>query len=177
MKEHDSRNPAAVLTRRELLRRSALGATALSAPFVFPEWLAADDEREAFSPRDQRPRGTANLYSEVLRSWCDGLVAHQLTSIRDPAQHGGILCPACALIHGRCGDAVYPLLHVAHGTGDEKYLRAALLMHDWSERTVSRPDGSWANDVTLSSWKGTTGFHAIALAEALHYHGALLDAH
>ena len=167
MNEHDSRDSAGGLTRRELLRRSALGATALSVPLVWSEWLSAA-ERQAAVP--------SNLYAELLKSWCDGLVAHQLTGIRDPALHGGMLCPACALVHGRCGDAVYPLLHVARATGDAKYLRAALLVHDWSERQVSRPDGSWVNDVTLSSWKGITVFHAIALAEALHYHGDLLDA-
>src|SRR5258708_21198080 len=172
MTDHDWGNRAAVLTRRELLRRSALGATALGTPLVFPGWLSAGE-----TILDAQPGKTSNLYSELLKTWCDGLVAHQITAVRDPALLGGIICPACALIHGRCGDAVYPLLHVAHGTGDEKYLRAALLVHDWSERTVSRPDGSWVNDVTLSSWKGTTVFHAIALAEALHYHGALLDAH
>jgi hypothetical protein len=80
------------------------------------------------------------------------------------------------MIHGRCADAVYPLLRVAHATGDAKYVRAAMDMHNWSERQVSRADGSWVNDVTLSSWKGITVFHSIALAEALHHHGALLDA-
>ena len=80
------------------------------------------------------------------------------------------------MIHGRCGDAVYPLLRVAHTTGDSKYLRAALAVYDWTERQVSHADGSWINDVTLSSWKGITVFHTIALAEALHHHGSLLDA-
>jgi hypothetical protein len=68
------------------------------------------------------------------------------------------------------------LLRVAHSTGNEKYLRAALEVHEWSERTVSRPDGSWVNDVSLSSWQGITVFHAIALAEAFEHHGAILDA-
>ena len=93
----------------------------------------------------------------------------------DRALQGGLLCPACGLIHGRCGDAVYPLLRVARSTGDARFVRAALLVHDWSERQVSRSDGSWVNDVTLSSWQGITVFHAIALAEALHHHGELLD--
>ena len=30
-----------------------------------------------------------------------------------PALRGGLLCAACGLIHGRCGDAVYPLLRKA----------------------------------------------------------------
>jgi hypothetical protein len=41
---------------------------------------------------------------------------------------------------------------------------------------VSRSDGSWINDVNLSSWQGITVFHAISLAEALHHHGTILDA-
>ncbi len=65
---------------------------------------------------------------------------------------------------------------MARSSGDSKYVHAAVLVHDWSERQVSRPDGSWVNDVTLSSWQGITVFHAIALAEALHHHGELLDA-
>ena len=38
-----------------------------------------------------------------------------------------------------------------------------------------RPDGSWMNDVHVSDWSGTTVFAAIALYEAVHYHGHLLD--
>ena len=58
----------------------------------------------------------------------------------------------------------------------QKYVRAAVAVHEWSERQVSRADGSWVNDVTLSSWQGITVFHSIAFAEALHHHGEVLDA-
>ena len=44
----------------------------------------------------------------------------------------------------------------------------------WMEN-VHRPDGSWMNDVHVSDWSGTTVFAAIALYEAVHYHGHLLD--
>jgi hypothetical protein len=115
------------------------------------------------------------LYADLLQTWCDGMLARQLTAFRDSAFYGGLLCPACALIHGRCGDSVYPLLRMAHATGNEKYLRGALLVHEWSENMVSRADGSWVNDVTLSTWPGITVFHAIALAEALDHHGEVLD--
>jgi hypothetical protein len=104
-----------------------------------------------------------------------GLVARQVTGLEDSALRGGFLCPACGLIHGRCGDAVYPLLRMAKTSGDQKYLRAALAVHEWSERTVSRADGSWVNDVSLSTWQGITVFHTIALAEALGRHGSILD--
>ncbi len=153
------------LSRRDLLRLSAVGATALGTRLAFPDWASAATEHPA----------TTNLYAQLLQTWCDGLLAHQVSAIQDPALHGALLCPACTLIHGRCGDAVYPLLRVAHTTGNAKYLNAALLVHEWSERQVSRADGSWINDVTLSSWKGITVFHAISLAEALRHHGALLD--
>jgi hypothetical protein len=149
-------------TRRQMLQLSATAATALSL--------------SPLAPSEQTPQSPApnNLYAQLLQTWCDGLLAHQSTN-PDPALRGALLCPACAIIHGRCGDAVYPLLRVAHTTGKAKYLEAALLVHEWSEQQVSRADGSWINDVTLSSWKGITVFHAIALAEALHHHGAILD--
>ncbi|RSL15398.1 hypothetical protein EDE15_0884 [Edaphobacter aggregans] len=157
------------LTRRDLLRLSTAGATALGAKLAFPEWVSAAVEQNG------TPQTATTLYAQLLQTWCDGLLEHQVTEIQNPALHGALLCPACALIHGRCGDAVYPLLRVAHTTGNAKYLNAALLVHEWSERQVSRADGSWINDVTLSSWKGITVFHAISLAEALRHHSALLD--
>ena len=150
------------LTRRQLLQLSTAGAATLA----LPNWIVAAAEQPA-------PR--TNLYSSLLQSWCDGLLAHQVT-LADPALHGSLLCPACSIIHGRCADAVYPLLRVAHTTGDRKYVTAAILLYDWAERNVSRADGSWINDVTLSSWQGITVFHTIALAEALRHHGELLDA-
>jgi hypothetical protein len=151
-------------TRRQMLQLSATAATAFSTGLSF----AAPKQAPQSSP-------DTNLYAQLLETWCDGLLAHQEVTIQKPSLRGALLCPACAIIHGRCGDAVYPLLRVAHTTGKAKYLEAALLVHEWSEQQVSRADGSWINDVTLSSWQGITVFHAIALAEALHHHGALLD--
>jgi hypothetical protein len=162
-------------TRREFLRLSAIGASVLGATAPWPEWLSAANHGKASLNSSSPPEANANLYSDLLKSWCGALVGLQLTTIRDPALYGGILCPACALIHGRSGDAVYALLRMARTTGDSKYIRAALLVHEWSERQVSRPDGSWVNDVNLSRWKGITVFHAISLAEALYHHGSLLD--
>jgi hypothetical protein len=164
----NNRNGNQQLTRRELLRITSAGALGLATNLTVPRMLSGEDLRTSSS--------AANRYADVLKTWCDGLLAHQMTAIQDPALHGALLCPACAMIHGRCADAVYPLLRVAQATGDEKYLRAAIDVHNWSEQQVSRADGSWVNDVTLSSWKGITVFHSIALAEALHHHGTLLDA-
>ena len=168
--QHESKDG---LTRREMLRLSAAGATALGAALAYPENLVAEQKTKLPASSSQ-PK--TNLYSQLLKTWCDGLLARQVTAIREPALYGGILCPACAFVHGRCGDAVYPLLRMARTTGDSKYIQAAILVHDWSDAQVTRPDGSWVNDVVLSPWKGITVFHSIALAEALHHHGALLDA-
>jgi len=156
--------PGSELTRRQLLQSAA----ALAATAALPQFAAA---AQLPPPATEEAR----FYSSLLVTWCDGLIARQASSIDDPALHGGLLCPACGIIHGRCGDAVYPLLRAAHSTGSDRYMRAALMLHEWSERTVSRPDGSWVNDVSLSPWQGITVFHTIALAEALQHHGQLLD--
>jgi hypothetical protein len=159
------------MTRRELLQRSAAGVAALAAGATLPGfgWPNVAEAGSATAS------GEARLYADTLKTWCDGLLARQVTEMRDPAFYGGLLCPACAFIHGRCGDAVYPLLRMAHSTGEAKYLRAAMLVHEWSQAQVSRTDGSWVNDVVLSTWQGITVFHAIALAEALEHHGEVLD--
>lgn len=157
------------ITRRDALRLSAAGV--LGARLGLPSLLAGEVGAAA-----RAVSAGARPYAELLLAWCDGLIAHQEMGIADGAVRGALVCPACGIIHGRCGDGVYPLLRVARSTGDAKYVRAAMAVHDWSERQVSRADGSWVNDVTLSSWQGITVFHAIALAEALHHHGELLDA-
>ena len=51
----------------------------------------------------------------------------------------GILCPACARIHGRIGDTVLPLMYLADKTGNDKYLLAAKKLMKWMEN-VHRPD-------------------------------------
>ena len=146
----------------------------LGAAAAFPG-LASAKETLA-NPPHRVKTSEEQLYANLLATWCDGLLARQITGLKAPAFHGGLLCQSCALIHGRCGDAVYPLLRMAHTTGEAKYLRSAMLVNDWSEAMVSRQDGSWVNDLTLSTWQGITVFHAISLAEALKHHGVVLDA-
>ncbi|MEY8686128.1 hypothetical protein AB9N12_08275 [Bacteroides sp. AN502(2024)] len=114
-----------------------------------------------------------NEANKLLTEWMDAFLAHQCT-YSDPALDGGVLCPACARMHGRIGDAVLPLMYLAEKTGNPKYLLGAKRLMAWMEN-VHRPDGSWMNDVHVSDWNGTTVFAAIALYEALHYHGHLLD--
>src|SRR5580658_144850 len=106
------------ITRRELFRFSAKGAAVLGAALALPEWATGSRGNNQASPlHGQSSNGQSmtnpNLYSDLLMTWCDGLTDHQVTSIHDLTLYGGILCPACALIHGRCADAVYPLLWAA----------------------------------------------------------------
>ena len=115
-----------------------------------------------------------NTCRELLSQWCSTLLKLQVHNTENPFLDGGILCPACGRIHGRCFDAIYPFMYMADETGNMEYLEAAKSLFEWAEKTVSREDGSYVNDPG-SQWTGTTVFSVIQLAEALEYHGHLLD--
>ena len=120
--------------------------------------------------------GTAELKNDIfglLREWCDALVRLQIDDPSAPSLDGAILCPACKRVHGRCHEAVYPLMYMARSTGEETYLRAAKKLFAWGENMVC-PDGAVRNDAQ-SEWKGVTAFAAIALHNALFYYGSLLE--
>jgi hypothetical protein len=150
-------------TRRRFVQTAVLGALGFSLPRIRAAEPAAGDDSFDVLSRD------------LLRDWCDGMLAVQIDDPSDPARHGALTCPACDIIHGRCMDAVYPFLHLAKVTGDGKYLKAGIAVFEWSEN-VEQDDGSWTVIADPKSWKGITVFGAIALAETLHHHGGLLDA-
>ena len=116
-----------------------------------------------------------NLTSELLKDWCDGMLKVQINNPSNLEEHGALGCPSCSHIHGRCMDAVYPFLYMADVSGDKKYVDAAVLVMNWAEHNVSQENGAWTVIPNPKSWKGITVFGAIALAEALHYHGHVLD--
>lgn len=116
-----------------------------------------------------------NMTSELLKDWCDGMINVQIIDPTNLELHGALGCPSCSHIHGRCMDAVYPFLYMADTTGEKKYIDAAILVMNWAENNVSQEDGSWTVIPNPKSWKGISVFGAIALAEALHYHGHVLD--
>ncbi len=115
-----------------------------------------------------------NEYRHLLREWMDAVLSYTLNDRRHPSLDGAIVCPACMMIHGRCHEAVYPLLFLAEDTGENKYLDAARKLFRWSARMLC-DDGSLYND-SQNTWNGTTVFGAISLAKALRYHGRLLGA-
>lgn len=115
-----------------------------------------------------------NKYEKLLKQWCDKLIELQITEIKNPLFYGGILCPSCAMIHGRIADAVYPFTLMYQKTGDRKYLDAAKRVVDWSEHNLLRADGGIYND-KCSGWKGISVFYATALGDTLTYHSECLD--
>jgi hypothetical protein len=147
------------ITRRDVLRLAAAGAGLCAGP------------RRALG---DGARTGGGLYGRLLGEWCGRLLRLQIAAPGDAARDGALRCPACSFLHGRCADAVYPLLHMARTSGEARYLDAAVRLQRWSD-TVSEPDGAFRNDVEPGSWKGITVFAVIALAEAIHHHGELLE--
>jgi hypothetical protein len=148
--------------RRRFLQ--GLSAGVLLAPAV-PLWAKSEEipggdfEREA---------------ERLLRDWCGGLLRQQILEPGQSTRHGAFRCPSCDRLHGRCGDAILPFLTMAARSGDMRYREAAMKLWSWM-KNVDSPDGSWTNEPDPESWKGTTVFTSIALAETLDWHGELLD--
>lgn len=122
----------------------------------------------------QTIKQTDALLFGLLRQWGEALLRLQADLPGQPALDGGILCPACKRIHGRCHEAAYPLLYLARRTGEARFLAGAKNLLRWSENMLC-PDGSLKNDAS-SDWRGVTVFAAVSLHDALFYHGDLLDA-
>ncbi|HEY9262041.1 hypothetical protein, partial [Chitinophaga sp.] len=119
-------------SRRDFLKLTTLGSTGLLLPNMssFAAMPPADGSNEL-----------TTLSEQLLQQWGDALLALQVNQPAAKGLHGGILCPACAAIHGRSGDAIYPLLYLANKTKDRKYTDAAIRLYDWMETMVSTPDG------------------------------------
>lgn len=120
-----------------------------------------------------RDVGDGNV-AGLLEDWCEALLRLQIRDTGDPRLDGAILCPACGRIHGRCGDAMHPFLHMARVSGQRKWIEAAKGLFSWSERVVSQENGSMLNDID-STWDGITVFYADTLCKCLHVYGSELD--
>ncbi len=156
------------MKRRNFIQLSTLAGLGVSLPMA-----------GLFNACTQHPEHSLefkHLISGLLKEWCDGMLKMQIHNPSNLEEHGALGCPSCSHIHGRCMDAVYPFLYMADSTGDQKYVEGAKLVMTWAENNVSQADGSWTVIRNPKSWKGITVFGAIALAEALHYHGDVLDA-
>lgn len=116
---------------------------------------------------------TIKNYSELLELWCNSLLKLQITDMKTDGIYGGIICPLCSRIHGRCSDAIYPFMYMADRYNNDRYLDAAIKLFNWSNH-VSRSDGSFINE-TFCDWKGITVFSTFQLGEAIRNHGTILD--
>lgn len=109
----------------------------------------------------------------LMQTWCDALLSYQVRELATPYLHGGLLCPACHGMHGRCADLAYPLVTLWAHTGREAYLRAAAELVDWTEANLVC-EGGYRNDAG-NRWMGITAFSAMSLGEALLHYGGQLD--
>ena len=155
------------MKRRNFLQLSTLAGVGLSLPM--------SGLLQSCTNHTEHSLEFKNLISSLLKDWSDGMLKVQINNPSNLDVHGALGCPSCSHIHGRCMDAVYPFLYMADKTGDEKYIEGAKLVMLWAENNVSQENGAWTVIKNPKSWKGITIFGAIALAEALHYHGHVLD--
>ncbi|MFB9056883.1 hypothetical protein ACFFU9_09030 [Mariniflexile ostreae] len=153
--------------RRAFIKTIGMGSFLLTTA---PHLASAPIEDLCFHDDD-----LLSLSSKLLKEWCNTLLQYQIKDKTQSGLFGGILCPSCARIHGRCPEAIYPLMFLAETTKDKRYLNSAIALYDWMETNVSHPNGSWRNDVNISNWDGTTVFMAIAIAESLISFGHLLS--
>lgn len=109
----------------------------------------------------------------LMKSWCDTLLKTQL-DMPDPLLDGALLCPGCAVVHGRCADMVLPLVLLYKETGEGNYLTAAKKLIDWTEYNLLSEHDDYRNDLA-NRWKGTNIFSSLAIGETLHRFGDILD--
>ena len=138
-------------TRRNFIKTSAIGGATLIAAAPFVDAIGLDIWKAPVS----------ELYASawaLMQEWSAALLKLQVLDENRADDYGGIWCPADKAVHGRVGDAFYPMLYMADRTKDGKYLDSAILLYRWIERRVSQPDGSWLNEPVKGAWKGTTVF-------------------
>lgn len=153
------------MKRRDFLRLSSIAALGMT---MAPSLISASSKTQGVHSPEFR-----KLSYDLLKDWVDGMMKVQIIKPEDTKVHGMLVCPSCDVVHTRLMDAIHPFMYMAKATGDQKYLDAGIALMEWGEN-VSRPDGAWTNELKPRSWDGITVFGAIALAEALHYHGDLL---
>ena len=114
-----------------------------------------------------------NKVYNLMKDWCDELLKTQL-SMPDPLLDGALLCPGCAVVHGRCADMVLPLVLLYKETGEERYFIAAKRLIDWTEYNLLSEHKDYRNDLA-NRWKGTNIFTCLMLGETLHRFSDVLD--
>ena len=110
----------------------------------------------------------------LLARWCDALETYQVKTPPDPRVKGSLLCPACALQHGRVCDVVYPMVYRWTKTGDAKYLACAERAVAWSRRNLTDLGGARLRNDFQNAWWGISVFSQIAVGKTLLHFGEKL---
>lgn len=113
-----------------------------------------------------------NKYENLLKQWCDSLVALQINGYGSP-HDGALLCKSCTVLHGRADNAIFPLVYTYKLTGDKKYYSAAKMLFRWQERLIDFDGGAY-NDGN-NTWKATTSFSCIEFCKTVKYLNDILD--
>ncbi len=104
---------------------------------------------------------------ELLKTWCDRLCGLQITDKKSKGLFGGILCESCGYIHGRCADAIYPMITMYKKTGDSKYLDCAEALFTWQKNNVRKSNSLNIND-SFNVWYGVSEFYQLMLGMTLY---------
>lgn len=110
---------------------------------------------------------------KLLFNWGNKLLDLKIES-KEKGLNGGLLCPACARVHGRSIDAAYGFMSLYSIAGELKYKDAALDVINWS-KNLKYPEGGWGNDLHILEWKGITVFNLIVLLSILKDFKQLLN--
>ena len=111
---------------------------------------------------------------DLLTRWSERLLSLQIHDTGNLHLDGGLSCPSCGMIHGRCVEAMYPFITMASVTGDNKWIEASEDLFSWAEHNVLLDNGLFLNDIDVE-WKGTTVFTTIQLCDCLIRHELILS--
>jgi len=153
-----------MLTRRAFLKISAMTGIGSVLPVSVFGSVPSTGRREEL----------IRLSESLLTEWCEGLLRYQITKPESPSTNGAFWSPGDGALLGRCADSVYPFLWCAKQHQDERFYQAALRAVKWAFDNVAQPDGSWHNG-PRQDWDGITVFITTAMAQAIYYHGDILE--
>lgn len=104
---------------------------------------------------------------QLLTRWCEALLKYQVRTPDDPRVKGSLLCPACALQHGRVCDMVYPMCYLWTRTGRACFLESARDAVAWSRYNLCDRDGARLRNDFQNEWWGISVFSQCAVGKTL----------
>jgi hypothetical protein len=111
-------------SRRDFLKIGTVASSGLFIPFD------SCNSKPNLISQKYNENELLSLSFDLLQTWCKGLISMQITDPKMIGLQGGVICPACARIHGRVGYAIFPFMFMAEQTKDQTYLNAALNVYD-----------------------------------------------